>query len=122
MEASVDICGQELIVGYEFKITSRGYSGCGPSFSSPGEPPEPCEFEITVHGARFPKQHADMPNPELPEWLKDVLVTHLMDRDDINDIVQRADNDPYYGRDPDWGRDLRNEDRERESSYAGEDY
>ena len=93
MEASVDIAGQEMIVEYEFKITSRGYPGCGPSFNSPGEPPEPCEFEVTVHGARFPKQHADVPNPELPEWLKDALATHLMGREDIWAIVDAADRD-----------------------------
>lgn len=30
----------------EVKCTYRGYPGSGPSFSSPGEPPEAPEFEI----------------------------------------------------------------------------
>ena len=121
MEASVDIAGQELIVEYDFTITSHGYPGSGPSFNSPGQPPEPAEFEIEVLGARFPKQHADVPDLELPRWLKDALTTHLSERDDINDIVQAADGDPDYGRDPDYERDLRNEDRELFGSAQHDD-
>ncbi len=110
MEANVDIAGEELIVEYVFKITSHSYPATGPSYSSGGEPGGPCEFEIEVLGARFPKQHTDVPDPELPEWLKGVIATHLMERDDINEIVQRAEYED--GSDPDWERDLRNEDRE----------
>lgn len=121
MEASVDIAGQELIVEYEYKITARGCRAIRPSLSDPGAPAEGAEFEIIVHGARFPKQHADVANPELPEWLKDVLTTHLSERDDINDIVQDADSDPDYGRDPDYERDLRNENREMERQQSQSD-
>lgn len=111
MEAVVEIAGQELIVEYVFKITSHGCPATGPSYASGGEPAEPAEFEIEVLGARFPKQHADVPAPELPEWLKDVLTTHLSERDDINDIVQRADYE-RGSEDPDWERELRDEARE----------
>lgn len=90
MEALVEIAGEELIVEYVFKITSPGCPETGPSYASGGEPAEPAEFEIEVLGARFPNQHADVPDPELPEWLKGVLATHLMERDDVNEIVQRA--------------------------------
>ena len=31
---------------FEVKMTSPGHPGRGPSFSSPGDPPEPPEFEI----------------------------------------------------------------------------
>lgn len=120
MEASVDIAGEELIVEYVFKITSHGCPATGPSYSSGGEPAEGAEFEIEVLGARFPKQHADVPDPELPGWLKDVLTTHLMERDDINEIVQRADYEGDGG-DPDYERDLRAEDREFESANGGDE-
>lgn len=124
MEACVEIAGQELLVEYVFKITSHGYPATGPTFSSGGEPAGGAEFEIEVLGLRFPKQHADVPNPEMPEWLKDVLTTHLSERDDINDIVQDADGDPDYGRDPDLERDMREEDREldRQSPRDADDY
>jgi hypothetical protein len=102
MKTEIDICGQTLLVEYEFKITSRGHKGTRPSFDDPGSPPEAAEFEIDVHGVHFP---ADV-ELELPRWLKDVLITHLMESDDVNRIVQDADRDPFYGRDPDYERDL----------------
>ena len=94
MKASVEIAGQEMIVEYEFKITCHGSTESGPSYDSGGEPAEAAEFEITVYGIDFPKRDADVPEPELPDWLKDVLATHLSERDDINDIVQQADMEP----------------------------
>lgn len=122
MEATVEIAGHELIVDYEFKITSRGCPATGPSYSSGGEPAEAAEFEITVLGARFPKQHADVPELEIPKWLEDILVWHLMERDDVNEIVQQADYDPYYGRDPDDERDRRLDDEERESQSQNDEF
>lgn len=111
MEATAEIAGHELIVEYVFKITAHWCPQTGPTYSSGGEPAEPAEFEIEVLGLRFPKQHADVPELAMPEWLKDILTTHLSERDDINDIIQRADYERDSG-DPDWERDLRNEDRE----------
>ena len=37
---------EEVEITFEFSVTSWGNSGSGPSFSSPGEPPEPPEYEI----------------------------------------------------------------------------
>lgn len=110
-EASVTIADQELIVEYEFKITARGYPDTRPSLSDPGEPGAGAEFEITVLGARLRKLGGEV-EIEMPQWLKDVLTTHLSERDDINDIVQEADSDPDYGRDPDYERDVQNENRD----------
>src|SRR5262245_44258895 len=111
METEVDIVGQSLIVDYEIKITAHGHPETGPTYYSGGEPAEAAEFEVTVYGAHFPKQHADVPELELPEWLKSLLQTHLMERDDINDIAQRMAYEDD-GPDPDYERDLRDEDRE----------
>lgn len=120
MEADVEIAGHDLIVEYVFKITSHGYPATGPSYSSGGEPAGGAEFDITILGLRFPKQHADV-HLVVPEWLKNILTTHLLDRDDINDIVQEADRDPYYGRDPDLERDMRLEDQELDRGQSQDD-
>lgn len=106
MEAEVEIAGHDLIVEYVFSITAHGCPATGPSYSSGGEPAEAAEFELTVLGLRFPKQHADVPALEIPAWLKDILTTHLAERDDINEIVQRDDYERGSD-DPDWERDLR---------------
>ena len=120
METDVVIGGQSLIVEFEIKITAHGHPATGPTYSSGGEPAEAAEFEVAVYGARFPKQHADVPELELPQWLKDLLETHLMERDDINDIAQRMDYEDS-GPDPDYERDLRAEDRELASRYPDVD-
>jgi len=120
MEADVEIAGHDLIVEYVFKITSHGYPATGPSYASGGEPAGGAEFDITVLGLRFPKQHADVPELEMPTWLKDILTTHLLDRDDINDIVQRADYERDSG-DPDYERDLRDEERELDRQSADDE-
>ena len=104
MEAEIEIAGHDLIVEYEIKITSHSYPATGPSYASGGEPGGGPEFEITVHGLRFAKQHADVPALAIPQWLEDILCTHLAERDDIYDAVCRAEyeND---GPDPDDARD-----------------
>jgi hypothetical protein len=98
MKATVTILDTNLEVEYDFEITAHGCPERGPSYSSGGEPAEPAEFELEVLGIEFPKQHADV-HLELPEWLKDMLTSHLYERDDINEIVQRADSECGY--DPD---------------------
>ena len=91
METNVEIAGHDLIVEYVFKITAHSAPESGPSYASGGEPAEPAEFEIEVLGLRFPKQHADIPELSMPEWLKNILITHLAERGDINEIVQRSE-------------------------------
>ncbi len=93
---TIDIAGVELEVEYDFNITASGNGGTAPSLTYPGDPPEPAEFNITINTLRFPKQHADVPNLEIPAWLKDLLEQHLSERDDINDIVQLADQERDY--------------------------
>ncbi len=90
-EAVVKIAGVEMLVDYEFDITSSGCSAHMGSLSYEGHPAEPAEFEITVYGIAFPKQASDFGPLEMPPWLKDLLTTHLSEREDINDIVQQAD-------------------------------
>ena len=103
-EAVVEIVGVEMLVDYEYDITYRGCAAHMGSLSYEGHPAEAAEFEITVHGVRFPKQAADLPILDLPEWLKDLITTHLLERDDINDVVQKSAQDPDYGYDPDYDR------------------
>ena len=112
MEAEVEIAGHDLIVEYEIKITSHSYPATGPSYSSGGAPGGPAEFDIAVLGIRFLKQHADVPELAMPQWLDDILCTHLAERDDVNEIAQRMDYESGE-RDPDDARDEML-DRERE--------
>lgn len=92
MIATVTILETNFEVEYDFEITSHGSLGCAPSLSYPGDPPEPCEFDITILGIEVPKQAADV-ILDLPKWLSDLIATHLYERDDINEIVQQADQD-----------------------------
>lgn len=80
MEATIELAGREMIVEYVFKITSYGCPQTGPSYT----------FELEILGLRFPKQHADVPELEMPEWLSGILNTYLAERDDVNEIIQRA--------------------------------
>ena len=93
MIANVTIAGTEMEVEYDFNITLIGYGGAAPSLSYPGDPPEPCEFEIEVLGISFVKQAADYPTCEIPTWLNELIAQHLSERDDINEIVQTADQE-----------------------------
>lgn len=48
METTIQLPDEEDVdVHIDFNVTYWGSPGCGPSFSSPGEPPEGPEFEIT---------------------------------------------------------------------------
>lgn len=95
MRVAIEILGQELIVEYVAKITSHGAPATGPSYSSGGEPAEPMEFEIEILGVTFPKQHADVPDPIIPEWLSDLIMSHLHERDDVYEVVQQSDDYDY---------------------------
>lgn len=92
MQATVTILETNFVVEYEFTITTSGTMETSPSFGSGGEPAEAAEFDITVTEICVPKQHADV-CLDLPDWLGDLIATHLCGRDDINDIVQQADRD-----------------------------
>jgi hypothetical protein len=98
MKATVTILETNFDVEYDFDITA---SGCGESWSAyGGDPAEPAEFDLTILSIAVPNQHADV-TLELPTWLHDLIANHLYERDDINEIVQRADqergmDDPDY--------------------------
>jgi hypothetical protein len=92
MKTTITILENNIDVEWGFNITTHGNLGVAPSLSYPGDPPEPAEYDIEVLGIEFPKQAADV-TLELPTWLKDLIATHLYERDDINEIVQRADQD-----------------------------
>lgn len=90
MKAMVSILENNLEVEYDLKITASGSPESWSSYG--GDLAEPAEFEIEVLGIEFPGQHADV-FLVLPEWLRDLLTTHLLERDDINEIAQRADQE-----------------------------
>lgn len=92
MITTITILENNLEVEWNYDITAHGNNGCAPSLSYPGDPPEPCEFDIEILGVEFPKQAADI-TLELPLWLKQIIASHLYERDDINEIVQQADQD-----------------------------
>jgi hypothetical protein len=104
MKARVTILDVEFDVEYEIKITAHGSPETGPSYSSGGEPAEPAEFDVEIIELRTPGQHADV-HFDLPQWLEDMLVTHLCERDDVNDAAQEMDSDyGCQGYDPDEDR------------------
>lgn len=92
MKTIVTILETNFEVEWDFDITAHGNGGVAPSLSYPGDPPEPAEFDISILGIAVPNQHADV-TLELPTWLSDLIATSLYERDDINEIVQRADQD-----------------------------
>lgn len=92
MQATVTILENNFEVEYDFTITAHGSNGTAPSLTYPGDPPEPAEFDIEIIEIRVPNQAADV-QLDIPMWLKDLLTTYLLDRDDINEVVQQADRD-----------------------------
>lgn len=88
MKATVNILESNFEVEYDFNITAHGSPESWTAYG--GDPAEPAEFDIEILGITFPKQDADL---DLPNWLKDLLATHLLERDDINEIVQKADQE-----------------------------
>lgn len=90
MIATVTILETNFEVEYDYDITA---SGCGESWSAyGGDPAEPAEFDLTILGIAAPNQAADV-TLELPIWLSDLILNHLYERDDINEIVQKADQE-----------------------------
>ena len=75
--AVISLLDQEILVDYKIRITFRGSPETGPSYSSGGEPAEPAEFDIEVLGLRWPKKDADVSDPFMPEWLRDLIETHI---------------------------------------------
>lgn len=47
LETTIQLPNEEDVDVYiEFEVTHWGSPGCGPSWSHPGDPPEPAEFNI----------------------------------------------------------------------------
>lgn len=92
MKATVTLLETNLEVEYDFNITTGGCSSNGWD-----EPGWAAEFDIEVLGISFSgkSSHPSAPDIELqlPKWLSDLLATHLSAREDINTIVQQADQD-----------------------------
>lgn len=97
MLTTITILGQNLDVEYDFNITASGCGETGPTYSSGGEPAEPAEFEI-----EFLRLSRGVTGLEAPEWLIDLIIQHLNERDDINEIVQRADQERSFDDDGDY--------------------
>lgn len=87
MKADITILETNFEVEYDFDITAHGCSSTGWD-----EPGWGAERDIEVLGIADPKQPSDV-TLELPKWLKDLIETHLCERDDINTVVQQADQD-----------------------------
>lgn len=87
MEATVTILETNFEVEFDFDITAHGCSSNGWD-----EPGWPAEFDIEVLSIAVPKQPSDV-TLDMPSWLKGLIATHLCERDDINDMVQRADQE-----------------------------
>ena len=92
MNTIVTILETNFNVDWTFDITAHGNGGCAPSLSYPGDPPEPAEFEIEILGIERASGPSATPL-DLPEWLKTEISEYLYNRNDINEIVQRADQE-----------------------------
>ena len=93
MKATVDILGESFDVEYDFIIWAHGRPETGPTWDGGGEPAEAAEFEIKVFGISKANSPYDI---MLPGWLESLIAEHLENRDDINEIVQRADMEGDY--------------------------
>lgn len=89
MHASIQIAGADFVVDYDYKITCPGRPARWPSWASPGEPPEPMEFEVTVTALREDLPGRSLPAPllQMPEWLKDAIEEDLAGRDDVYEAI-----------------------------------
>ena len=99
MLSDIVIFETNFAVEWEYNIISHGNGGSAPSWNHPGDPPEPCEYDIEV--IALYKEH-DKKELDFPAWLKDLVTEHLYNRDDINDLVQQADMDRGDDRDYDY--------------------
>jgi hypothetical protein len=93
-EFPITILDGDFIVTFSTKITTRPFPGRGPDFNSPGEPPEPGEFEVEIERLRVPNHHADAPDLEVPAWLHALIVDKIMEDDSVYRGVRRADRRP----------------------------
>lgn len=93
MKTDIVLLETNFVVEWDFDITTHGNGGTAPSLSYPGDPPEPCEFDIEV--LALYKEH-DPKEIEFPNWLKDLVTAYLYERDDVNQHVQQADQDHDY--------------------------
>ena len=93
MKHYIELLGVEYTVEYEYRITCRGAPATGPSFSSPGEPEEPMEYE--VHHVMLFKDDTQF---ELTPWLVELIEQELQDSDKVynaiyDDVDIGGDND-----------------------------
>jgi len=88
MKALVTILETNFEVEWDFNITAHGSPESWSIYG--GDPAEPAEFEIEIISLRNPNDAADV-YLDIPKWLNELLATDLSERDDINEIVQRAD-------------------------------
>lgn len=87
MLSDIVLLETNFVVEWDYDITASGSSGTAPSLNYPGDPPEPCEYEIEV--LTLYREH-EKKELEFPDWLKDLLTEHLYNRDDVNELVQQA--------------------------------
>jgi len=90
MKALVTILETNFEVEWDFEITASGSPESWSIYG--GDPAESAEFEIDIISLRNPSDAADV-YLDIPKWLNELLATDLSERDDINQIIQRADQD-----------------------------
>lgn len=96
----------KVTLEFEIKMTSTGSPASGPSFSGPGEPAEPPEFEIESCsfegiGDSFEKQYEEfkktctaVPVPSFDQFFTDKIYDKILDQayeDDWSDEVYDYD-------------------------------
>lgn len=86
MKTSITILNTDFEVEYIINITSRGCSAHYGSLIYEGHPADAAEFEV-----EFLALYKDKIELTVPDWLKELILEHLYNRKDINEIAQEID-------------------------------
>ena len=94
MDYCITIAGLDVVVEYDYKITSRGCRAHMGSLSYSGHPAEPMEYEITVEGLR--EDAPGSPWLALPGWLLAQLEAKIAESDKVYFDICEAEAEGGY--------------------------
>jgi hypothetical protein len=89
VNVTITILETSFDVEYDFDITASGSPASWSAYG--GDPAEPAEWEVDILSLALSSKPDEM--LEIPKWLDALIADHLYERPDINEIVQRADQE-----------------------------
>lgn len=90
MKFDIVLLETNFTVEYDFTITAHSFSGSGPSFNSPGEPPEPAEFDLEVLALYKEGNKEEL---EMAPWFRELILDYLYNSDAVYAAVHDAEYD-----------------------------